>query len=60
MSETDIEEVMNAVANDERLGFCTACGHSQDGCEPDAENYQCEECGERKVCGAEHILITYG
>ena len=26
-------------------GFCIECGHEQDGCEPDARNYECELCG---------------
>lgn len=59
MSEViDLDEVMACVMNDENVGFCTACGHSQDGCEPDAQNYECENCGEHKVMGAELILIT--
>ena len=40
------------------LGFCLACGSQQDNCEPDASNYTCNECGERQVFGAEHILIS--
>jgi len=39
-------------------GFCLACGEEQDGCEPDAEEYKCEICGERQVYGAEEILIA--
>lgn len=38
-------------------GFCLACGYEQDGCEPDARNYRCEDCGARKVFGAEEILM---
>ena len=38
-------------------GICLACGFEQDGCEPDAENYTCESCGESCVMGAEQILI---
>ena len=38
-------------------GFCLSCGSERDGCEPDARNYECESCGERKVFGAEEILI---
>jgi tRNA(Ile2) C34 agmatinyltransferase TiaS len=54
----DIEEVLEVAQNDENVGFCLACGHSQDGCEPDAQGYKCEDCGERKVMGAELILVT--
>lgn len=53
----DMERVMEAVQFDELVGFCLACGHEQDGCEPDARRYTCEECGEKRVYGAEEILI---
>jgi hypothetical protein len=39
-------------------GICIACGNEQDGCEPDARRYECEACGERKVYGAEELLIS--
>lgn len=39
-------------------GFCKACGHEQDGCEPDARNYECEACGEHKVDGAEELMFA--
>lgn len=38
-------------------GFCLACGEEQEGCEPDARRYECEACGERKVYGAEELLM---
>lgn len=38
-------------------GFCLVCGNEQDGCEPDAENYECESCGAEQVFGAEQLLI---
>jgi hypothetical protein len=38
-------------------GFCLACGNEQGGCEPDAEQYQCEACGSPQVYGAEELLI---
>jgi hypothetical protein len=38
-------------------GFCLACGNEQEGCEPDARNYVCEACGERKVFGAEELVL---
>ena len=41
-------------------GFCLVCGNEQDGCEPDARNYQCEECGQWQVFGAEELLIMFG
>jgi len=41
----------------ENPGFCLACGADHDGCEPDASGYGCYECGERKVEGAENVLM---
>lgn len=38
-------------------GFCVACGSDADGCEPDARNYECDECGKRAVFGAEELLM---
>ena len=39
-------------------GGCTACGAIKyDGCEPDAREYECEECGEHSVYGAEELLM---
>ncbi len=38
-------------------GFCLACGFEQEGCEPDARQYECDECGSRMVYGAEEVLI---
>lgn len=54
-----MEAVMEAVMRDDSTGFCLACGNEQDGCEPDARNYKCEECGLNKVFGAEEILLVY-
>jgi len=38
-------------------GFCKACGHEQEGCEPDARNYTCDSCGKNQVFGAEELLF---
>lgn len=40
-------------------GFCIACGHEHGGVEPDARKYPCESCGERKVYGAEELLLEF-
>jgi hypothetical protein len=50
--------IMRAVESGESVGFCKECGHSQDGCEPDARNYKCESCGAMAVYGAEEMLIS--
>ena len=56
------ERVMDAVNNQinglDTPGFCIACGNEQEGCEPDARNYECEECGALQVFGAEELLVT--
>ena len=52
-----LEQVVNAVSTDDNLGFCLACGAEAYGVEPDARKYECESCGERKVYGAEELLI---
>jgi hypothetical protein len=39
-------------------GFCIACGEEAEGCEPDARQYRCESCGERKVYGAEWLMMS--
>jgi hypothetical protein len=49
-----VEENMFGMGND---GFCRACGFQQGGCEPDARNYICENCGEAEVFGAEELLL---
>jgi hypothetical protein len=38
-------------------GFCVVCGHEQEGCEPDAREYECEACGEQTVYGAAELLM---
>ena len=52
-----LEQIMEAVESGDYVGFCLACGESQDGCEPDAEHYECVSCGKREVYGAEQLLI---
>lgn len=49
-----VEEQMNSLLNP---GFCLACGEDADQCEPDAEDYPCQGCGENKVCGAAQVLF---
>ena len=51
--------IMRAIESGEYIGFCKECGHSQDGCEPDARGYKCESCGAMEVYGAEEMLIGY-
>lgn len=51
---------MSAVEADDNIGFCLACGEEAYGVEPDARRYECECCGERKVYGAEEVLMMIG
>lgn len=50
-----LSEIMEA--SDDMAGFCVACGNRQDGCEPDARKYLCEDCGNRTVYGAEELAV---
>jgi len=52
-----LEAVEDAQTSLENPGFCRACGERGDGCEPDAEHYECEYCGEFELFGAEQLLI---
>ena len=54
IDQADLEACMFGTAN---YGICLACGDLADGCEPDARQYKCEACGERKVYGLEEALI---
>jgi hypothetical protein len=59
----DLDEVM-AAAEDEmfgtgNMGFCIVCGAEHYSCEPDACNYECEECGRSEVFGAAEILAMF-
>lgn len=49
-----VEESMFGTENP---GFCLACGADAEGCEPDAEQYECAECGRMQVYGAGLVLM---
>lgn len=55
------QELLDAIershSGTDNPGFCLNCGEEQDGCEPDAREYECEGCGAYKVYGAEEILM---
>ena len=52
-----LQQVMEAIEQDDCLGFCLACGEQAYGVEPDARKYTCESCGAPRVYGAEEILL---
>jgi hypothetical protein len=38
-------------------GFCRECGAEREGVEPDADGYECYDCGAMKVAGAELLFM---
>ncbi len=60
MAKVTLEQVMTAVESGDYIGICITCGYEQEGVEPDACKYKCEDCGERKVYGAEELLLAMG
>lgn len=55
---TSISEDDFAEAVDSYQGWCTVCcAFTRDCTEPDAEGYDCEQCGQKTVVGAENALI---
>ena len=56
-SERVEDLVIHCSESMDNLGICIACGAEADGCEPDAREYVCEDCGEEKVYGAEELLF---
>lgn len=52
-----VQATENDLYSDDNLGGCTGCGNLQGGCEPDARNYECEECGKRLVFGLEELAL---
>ncbi len=54
----DNEAIFDALKQDNNLGFCTNCGTEHDGCEPDAEDYECDECEKMAVYGLDNILLN--
>jgi len=51
------EAVEESMFGNSYPGFCLLCGDDADGCEPDAEEYECLSCGAFQVMGAENVMI---
>lgn len=51
------ELAKQAMFGSDNPGICAACGEEQDGCEPDARNYHCENCGQSEVYGVEELAL---
>lgn len=60
MAKISVDQILAAVEADDCVGFCIACGAEAHGVEPDARRYECESCGQRKVYGAEELLMMVG
>ena len=59
MARITLDQILEAVQYD-YMGICIACGYEQEGVEPDARGYECEDCGKHKVYGAEELLMATG
>ncbi len=58
MSCTRVSKEDFLEAQDSYLGWCTTCkDFTGECCEPDAHKYECPECGNNTVYGAEEALI---
>jgi len=54
----NITEYEYLEATNSYLGWCTTCEEfTRDCCEPDAHQYDCPECRENHVYGAEEALL---
>ena len=57
----DIDRIVELVHDNScglsNWGICGSCGYEQEGCEPDARNYECDSCGENTVFGAEEAMF---
>jgi predicted amidophosphoribosyltransferase len=51
------EAVKRRLTTLDNPGFCKRCGADAEDCEPDARNYDCENCGEPQVFGADELLL---
>lgn len=47
-----LDELIEEEGEDTTTGICWSCGQLRDCCEPDAEDYECEFCGEHNVQGS--------
>ncbi|MEE9594265.1 MAG: hypothetical protein V3V92_02590 [Candidatus Hydrothermarchaeales archaeon] len=52
-----IQRIIEAIEEQEYIGFCLNCGEEKYEVEPDAREYTCDVCGDQAVHGAEEILM---
>ena len=60
VTKLDLDRVIAACESGDDIGFCTTCGEEAHGVEPDMRRGECESCGEKKVFGAEELIIRMG
>lgn len=53
-----MERIVEAIKQDNNIGFCVACGEERSQVEPDARKLPCDCCGEKEVYGAEELLLS--
>lgn len=51
------EDMFMLISEYENHGICYECGNLQSGVEPDAQGYECEECGAHAVGGLDFALL---
>lgn len=56
ISEEELSDMLCGLGNP---GACISCGYLEEyaGCEPDAREYPCPECGEHTLYGLEEVLM---
>ena len=57
MIRPSLAVLMDVIQAEEFQGFCLNCGELAYNVEPDARRYECDECGDTTVYGAEEILL---
>jgi len=50
-----LEQIAEASAL--QAGYCVGCGAMREECEPDAREYQCDDCKQPLVYGAEELML---
>ena len=56
-SSITMDRIAEAMMLADHMGMCVDCGADAHGVEPDAEKYECDECGKHSVCGVEQLLV---
>lgn len=57
MSKLHMTESQFRYYRENYIGICLECQAESDSCEPDAEDYHCDECEADAVQGIENLLI---